>query len=175
MSDEPNTYEYIVKKQAFLNTDTLEKRIVELEAANTFLKEQNDNLASLSRKVSGVYQSQNLGQLVDFINNHLLANDLEIEYVDDDDEGITFRIPNAVLSDGTISREKQSFTVTGTITLDWTVEVQAGDEDDAIDLAERLIHDASITSYISYEPDEIEACDIDDYNLTVEVTGSYPN
>jgi hypothetical protein len=175
VSDEPNTYEYIIKKQAFLNVDSLNERIAELESANTFLKEQNDNLASLSRKASGVYQSQNLGQFVDFINGHLLANDLEIEYVDDDNEGLSFRIPDAVLSDGTISREKQSFTVTGTITLDWTVEVSASDEDDAIDLAERLIHDASITSYISHEPDEIEACDIDDYNLTVEVTGSYPN
>jgi hypothetical protein len=64
--------------------------------------------------------------------------------------------------------------VTGHITLDWTVEVLSEDEDDAIDLAERLIHDASISAHLPHG-DDIESADIDDYNLTVEVTGSYPN
>jgi hypothetical protein len=175
MSDEPNTYEYIIKKQAFLNNDALNERIAELESANTFLKEQNDNLSFLSNRAGNVYRAQRLDDFLGFINDHLLSSDLEIALHEEDEEGLVFHIPSATLKDGIISRVKQSWTVTGHITLDWTVEVLSEDEDDAIELAERLIHDANITSYVSHEPDEIESCDIDDYNLTVEVTGSYPN
>jgi hypothetical protein len=169
MSDEPNTYEYIIKKQAFLNTDALNERIAELEAANTFLKEQNDNLSSLSRKVSGVYQSQNLGQFVDFINGHLLAGDLEIEFHDEDEDGLVFHIPDAVLKDGAISREKQSFTVTGTVTLDWSVELEASDESEAHDIAERLVDGAEYHAYFSNH-EQVESADIDTYNLSIEVS-----
>jgi hypothetical protein len=48
MSETPNTYEYIVKKQAMLNVDSLNERIAELESANAFLKEQNDSLPYIS-------------------------------------------------------------------------------------------------------------------------------
>ena len=173
MSDEPNTYEYIIKKQAFLNTDALNERIAELEKSNSLLQEQNRNLATLSGALSDVYRSQNLGKFINFINGHLLADDLEIAFHEEDEEGLVFHIPGAVLADGVIGRAKQLFTVTGCITLDWTVEVHAGDEDDAIDIAERVIHDATISASVYGEPECVEACDIDDYNLTVEVTGSY--
>ena len=146
MSDEPNTYEYIIKKQAFLNTDALNERIAELEAANTFLKEQNDNLSLLSNKVANVYRSQRLNDFVDHINGHLLAGDLEIEFHEEDEEGLVFHIPGAVLSDGVIGRAKKSFSVTGTLSLEWTAEVTAEDEDEAAEIAERHIHDADINA-----------------------------
>jgi hypothetical protein len=169
MSDEQNTYQYIIQKQAMLNVDSLNERIAELEAANTFLKEQNDNLSSLTNKVGSVYRSQNLGEFIDFINNHLLSNDLAIEFHEEDEEGLVFHIPEAALRDGFIGRQKQSFTVSGTVMLDWTVEVTAEDESDAHDIAERHIDGADFTAYFPHH-EQVDEADIDNYNLTIEVT-----
>jgi hypothetical protein len=169
MSDEPNTYEYIIKKQAFLNTDALNERIAELEKQYSLLEEQNRNLATLSGALSDVYRSQNLGKFLGFINGHLLAGDLEIEFHEEDEEGLVFHIPGAVLKDGAIVPQSKSFTVSGTVTLDWTVEVNAPDEDDAYEIAERHIDGADIHSYFSHH-EQVEGADIDTYNLSIEVT-----
>jgi hypothetical protein len=173
MSNDTNPYNYLLSTPSFGNGDKRDERIAELEAANTFLKEQNDNLSFLSNRAGNVYREQRLDDFVGFINDHLLA-DVDIEFHEEDEDGLVFHIPSATLKDGIISPVKQSWTVTGNITLDWTVEVLSEDEDDAIDLAERLIQDASISAHLSHG-DDIESADIDDYNLTVEVTGSYPN
>jgi hypothetical protein len=169
MSDEPNTYEYIVKKQAFLNTDALNERIAELEAANTFLKEQNDNLSFLSNRVGNVYRTQRIDDFASFIDNHLLANDLEIVFHDEDEDGLVFHIPDAVLNDGIISPKSKSFTVSGTVQLDWSVEVKATDEDEAQEIAERHVDGADFNAYFSRH-EQVEEADIDTYNLSVEVT-----
>jgi hypothetical protein len=169
MSDEPNTYQYIVKKQALLNTDALNERIAELEAANNFLKEQNDNLSFLSNRIGNVYRAQRLDDFVNTINAHLLNNDLEIEFVDCDEDGIEFRIPDALLSDGIISRSTRSFTVSGTVTLDWSVEVNATDSDEASEIAERHVDGADYQAYFASHP-QVEEADIDTYNLSVDVS-----
>jgi hypothetical protein len=169
MSDEQNTYEYIIKKQAFLNTDALNERIAELEKSNDLLKEQSSNLWSLSAKVGNVYRNQNLGEFIGFINEHLLADDLEIEFHEEDEEGLVFHIPGAALKDGAIVPQSKSFTVSGTVTLDWTVEVNAPDEDEAHEIAERHIDGADIHSYFSHH-EQVEGADIDTYNMSIEVT-----
>jgi hypothetical protein len=174
MSDEPNTYEYIIKKQAFLNTDALNERIAELEKSNSLLQEQNRNLATLAGSLSDVYRSQNLGKFLGFINEHLLAGDLEIEFHEEDEEGLVFHIPGAVLSDGVIGRAKKSFSVTGTLSLEWTAEVTAEDEDEAAEIAERHIHDADINAYFPHH-EQVEEADIETYSLSVEVSDTYEN
>jgi hypothetical protein len=168
MSDEPNTYQYIVQKQAFLNTDALEKRIAELEAANTFLKEQKDNLSFLSNRAGNVYREQRLNDFISFINDHLLL-EVDIEFHEEDEEGLVFHIPDAALKDGIISPKAKSFTVSGTLLLDWTVEVTASDEDDAHEIAERHIDGVDINAYFPHH-EQVDEADIDNYNLTVEVT-----
>jgi hypothetical protein len=168
MSDEQNTYQYIVKKQAMLNTDALNERIAELESANTFLKEQNDNLSFISNRAGNVYREQRLNDFVGFINDHLLA-DLDIDFHEEDEEGLVFHIPGAALKDGAIVRQNKSFTVSGTLLLDWTVEVTASDEDDAHEIAERHIDGVDINAYFPHH-EQVDEADIDNYNLTVEVT-----
>jgi hypothetical protein len=175
MSDEPNTYQYIVKKAAMLNVDALNDRIAELESANTFLKEQNDNLSFLSNRAGNVYRAQNINDFVSFINNHLLNGDLEIEYVDADEYGINFVIPNATVNEQLlIQPAKQSYTVSGTLTVEWTAELSATDEDEAAEIAERHIHDADLTAYFPHH-DDVDEADIDTYSLTVEVADTYKN
>lgn len=174
MSDEQNTYQYIIKKDAMLNTDALNERIAALESENKTLQEQNNNLLLLSNKTGKVYRDQNLNEFVEFINGHLLANDLEIEFYEEDEDGLVFHIPEAVLSNGTIGRAQKSFTVTGTVTLDWTVELRASDEDEAEDIAQRHIDDADIHAYFSHN-EQVDEADIDNYNLTVDVSDVYGN
>jgi len=174
MSDEQSGYQYIVKKQAMLNVDKLNERIAELESANKTLQEQNDNLSFLSNRAGNVYRSQSLGDFISFINAHLLANDLEIEFHEEDEEGLVFHIPGAVLSDGVIGRAKKSFSVTGTLSLEWTAEVTASDEDEAYEVAERHIHDADVHAYFPHH-EQVDEADIDTYSLNVEVSDVYEN
>jgi hypothetical protein len=174
MSDEPNTYQYIVKKQAMLNVDKLNERIAELESTNKTLQEQNDNLSFISNRAGNVYREQRLNDFVGFINGHLLANDLEIELDDASEAGLIFHIPDALLIDGAISRTKKSFTVTGTLSLEWTAEVTASDEDEAYEVAERHIHDADVHAYFPHH-EQVDEADIDTYSLNVEVSDTYEN
>jgi hypothetical protein len=173
MSDEQNTYQYIVKKQAMLNVDSLNERIAELEAANTFLKEQNDNLSFISNRAGNVYREQRLNDFVGFINDHLLT-EVDIAFYEEDEEGLVFHIPGAALNDGVISRKAKSFTVTGTLVLEWTADVTAADEDDAYEIAERHIHDVDINAYFPHR-ENVDNADIDTYSLTVEVSDTYEN
>lgn len=169
MSDEQSTYQYIVKKQAMLNVDKLNERIVELESANKTLQEQNDSLSFISNRAGNVYREQRLNDFVGFINAHLLANDLQIELDDASEVGLIFHIPDAVLSDGVIGRAKKSFTVTGTATLEWTVELEADDEGEAEEIAQRHIDNADIHAYFSHN-ENVVAADIDTYSLMVDVS-----
>ena len=174
MSDEQNTYQYIVKKQAMLNVDSLNERIAELESANTFLKEQNDNLSFLSNRAGNVYRAQRLDDFLGFINSHLLSSDLEIAFHEEDEEGLVFHIPSATLTDGIIGRAKKSFSVTGTLSLEWTAEVTAEDEDEAAEIAERHIHDVDINAYFPHN-EQVDEADIETYSLSVEVSDACEN
>jgi hypothetical protein len=161
-------YEYIVKKSAMLNVDSLNERIAQLETANKSLQEQNDNLSFLSNRVANVYRSQRLDDFVGFINDHLLST-LNIEFYEEDEDGLVFHIPDAVLKDGSISPKSKSFTVSGTVTLDWSVEVNATDEDEAQEIAERHVDGADFNAYFSHH-EQVDEADIDTYNLSVDVT-----
>lgn len=175
MSEETNSYEYIIKKQAMLNVDSLNERIAELEAANAFLKEQNDNLSSLSQKVSTVYTNQGTGDFTNFINQHLLANDLSIEFLDSEDDGINLFIPDARIVGSRIERNKTHYTVSGTITFDWTVDVDAEEDLQAQEIAERVISDATFSFYTPHHQDEVTDVDIDDYSASIETVDIYEN
>lgn len=175
MSEDQTSYEYLIKKQAMLNVDGLSERIAELESANTSLKEQNDNLAALASSVSKVFLSQDVVRFTTFIDAHLLESGLEIELSDSglDGDGVVFTIPNARIVEGSITRNKKAFTVVGTVTMDWTVEVEAADEDDATEIAEQFMGDASFSSYLSHEPDGVTSHEVDDYSVQVEVSDTY--
>lgn len=175
MSDQPNTYEYVVKKDAMLNVDALKERILSLEAANDFLKEQNDNLSSLSRLVSNVVQQKKIADFVGFVDRHLLNDGLEIFANESDEDGIHLLIPDAKVVDGKIVRNNNNYTVTGTVTYEWVVHVDATSEDDAQEIAEEFIAEASASFHISHEPDGITNHDIDDYNPSVDVSDIYEN
>lgn len=175
MSDR-NPYEYLTTKPVFGAPSQAEnERIKELEAANAFLKEQNDNLASLSRLVSNVVQQQKIADFVEFVDRHLLDDGLEMFANESDEEGIHLLIPDAKVVDGKIVRNKTNYTVTGTITYEWTVHVDATSDDDAQEIAEEFIADASASFFISGAPDGITGHDIDEYSPTVDVSDTYEN
>lgn len=175
MSEDQTSYEYLIKKQAMLNVDGLSERIAELESANTYLKEQNDNLAALASSVSRVFLSQDVVRFTTFIDAHLLETGLEIELSDSglDGDGVVLTIPNARIVEGKIKRNKQAFTVVGTVTMDWTVDVEAEDEDDATEIAEQFMGGASFSSYTSHEPDGVTHHEVDDYSVQIDVSDTY--
>lgn len=175
MTEDTNSYEYLIKKQAMLNVDSLNERIAELEAANAFLKEQNDNLSSLSQKVATVYTNQGTGDFINFINQHLLSNGLAIEFLDSEDDGINLFIPDARILNSRIERNRVNYTVTGTVSFEWTVEVDAEDDLQAQEIAERTIADTNYSFYNSHEPDEVTDIHIDDYSAAIETVDIYEN
>lgn len=175
MSEE-NTYQYLIQKQAMLNVDSLNERIAELETANAFLKEQNDSLSYISTSAAKVREGQNITDFLNFADVYLLDNGLTLDFTGNNDSGILLYIDDAqVNDDGIITPKKNNYSVTGTVSFEWVVEVDAADEDEAQDIAENLIQAANFTYYISGEPDEVTGASIDDYYPNIEVVDIYEN
>ena len=171
-----NTYEYIVKKQAMLNVDSLNERIAELEAANAFLKEQNDSLSYISTAAAKVRDKQNITDFLNFADVYLLDNGLTLDFTGNNDSGILLYIENAQVNDeNIITPEKTNYSVAGTVSFEWVVEVDAADDDEAQQIAEDLISSANLSFHISHEPDEVTASSIDDYYPNVETVDIYEN
>ena len=176
MTEDTNSYQYLIQKQAMLNVDGLNERIAELEAANAFLKEQNDSLSYISTAAAKVRDKQNITDLLNFADVYLLGNGLTLDFTGNNDSGILLYIENAqVNDDNIITPAKTNYSVTGTVSFEWVVEVDAEDEDGAQDIAESLIQGSNFTFYISHEPDEVTASSIDDYYPNVETVDIYEN
>jgi hypothetical protein len=176
MSETSNTYEYIVKKQAMLNVDSLNERIAELESANAFLKEQNDSLSYISTAAAKVRDKQNITDLCNFVDVYLLDNGLSLDFTGNNDSGILLYIDGAQVNDeNIITPNKNNYSVTGTVSFEWVVEVDAAEEDEAQEIAESLISGANFSFYISHEPDAVTASSIDDYYPNIEVVDIYEN
>ena len=176
MSEDTNSYQYLIQKQAMLNVDSLNERIAELEAANAFLKEQNDSLSYISTAAAKVRDGQNIHDFINFADVYLLDNGLSLDFTGNNDSGILLYIEDAqVDDDNIITPKKKNYSVTGTVSFEWVVEVDAADEDDAQDIAESVIQGANFTYYISGEPDEVTGASVDDYYPNIEVVDIYEN
>ena len=176
MSEDQNSYQYLIQKQAMLNVDGLNERIAELESANAFLKQRVEGLSIISEKAATVRTSQSITDLINFVDVYLLDNGLSLDFTGNNDSGILLYIDGAqVNDDNIITPEKTNYSVTGTVSFEWVVEVDAEDEDSAQDIAESLISGANCSFYISHEPDEVTASSIDDYYPNVETVDIYEN
>lgn len=176
MSEDTNTYEYLVKKQATLNVDSLNERIKELESANAFLKEQNDSLSHISTAAAKVRDKQNITDLCNFVDVYLLDNGLSLDFTGNNDSGILLYIENAQVNDeNIITPNKNNYSVTGTVSFEWVVEVDAADEDEAQEIAEGVISNTNYSFYTSNEPDGVTSSNIDDYYPNVETVDIYEN
>lgn len=176
MSEQPNPYQYLIDKPRFASDAEKDARIAELESANDFLKRQNDNLSYISQKAADVRTSQNITDFLNFVDVYLLDNGLTLDFTGNNDSGILLYIEDAqVNDDNIITPAKTNYSVTGTVSFEWVVEVDATDENEAQEIAESLIQSANTSFYISHEPDEVTASSIDDYYPTIETTDIYEN
>ena len=173
MSEQPNPYQYLIDKPRFGNG--ADERIAELESANAFLKQQNDRLSFMSEKAAEVRTSQNIEKFINFVDVYLLDNGLTLDFTGNNDSGILLYIDHAQVEDDIITPAKTNYSVTGTVSFEWVVEVDAADEDDAQEIAESLISGANFSFHISHEPDEVTASSVDDYYPNIEVVDIYEN
>ncbi|MGA1753100.1 MAG: hypothetical protein ACO395_07030 [Pontimonas sp.] len=145
------------------------ERIKELESELNRTKSDLDFFKKRFDERANVKASQGFHDFLDYINRNLLHEDLTISLAEEDDEGVTLFIEDAVLdrSGGgdqpILTVKEQEYYVTGTFTVEWNARVRATSEDAASELIYDLMPSDFDRISVSVYDDAVIEFEVQDY------------
>jgi len=140
----------------------LEKELAGTQARLSWFTDKDDKRRAI--KDSGRFHD-----LLEYLNNSLLPDDLTISLGEEDDEGVTLFIEDAMLDrngsgDQPILKAKeQEYLVCGTFTVDWNARVRASSEEAAGDLMDDLMPSDFDRISVSVYDDAVLEFEVEDY------------
>ena len=140
----------------------LEKELAGTQARLSWFTDKDDKRRAI--KDSGRFHD-----LLEYLNNSLLPDDLVISLGEVDDEGVTLFIEDATLDrngDGDqpiLKAKEQEFYVTGTFTVEWNARVRATSEDAASDLIDDPMPSDFDRISVSVYDDAVLEFEVQDY------------
>lgn len=140
----------------------LEKELAGTQARLSWFTDKDDKRRAI--KDSGRFYD-----LLEYLNNSLLPDDLTISLGDEDEEGVTLFIEDAALDrngsgDQPILKAKeQEYLVCGTFTVDWNARVRASSEEAAGDLMDDLMPSDFDRISVSVYDDAVLEFEVEDY------------
>lgn len=160
----------------FGTADDHKQRIKDLEQQVESLTHVNKTYADTELARVNVFRGQGFEDFIDYINAHLLNNDLVISYEDDDEEGIRLIIEDAQLDRSgnggqpTIVPASREFEVTGTFEVTWRAVVKATNASDAEDYIYDVLPSDFDRIDASIYDERVSSFEVDDYINDSDVT-----
>lgn len=174
------TANHLLNTSAFGSASDHLARISELESELNRTKSDRDFFKQRFDERASVKANQGFHDFLDYINRNLLHEDLTISLAEEDDEGVTLFIEDAVLDrsgggDQPILKAKeQEFYVTGTLTVEWNARVRATNEDAASDLIDELMPSDFDRISVSVYDDAVLDFEVQDYIIDHDISDVEP-
>jgi len=140
----------------------LENEVKGIKNNLVFYKDQYDKRAKVKDR-------QGLNDFLDYINQHLLHDDLTISLQDVDDDGVSLLIEDAMLDHSgngdqpRITPKQQEYIICGTFTVEWNARVRATSEEAASDLIDDLMPSEFDRISVSIHDDAVLEFEVQDY------------
>lgn len=163
------TANHLLNTSAFGSASDHLARISELEKDLTSTKARLAWFTEKDDKRRAIKGSGRFHDLLNYINESLLHDDLTISLGDEDEDGVTLFIEDAILDrdgDGDqpiLTVKEQEFYVTGTFTVEWNARVRATSEDAASDLIDDLMPSDFDRISVSVYDDAVIEFEVQDY------------